>query len=36
MRQKAREVVAAMRRGVIDFIPDAPDGTPDPFVADDR
>ncbi|WP_407662662.1 DEAD/DEAH box helicase [Microlunatus elymi] len=36
LRITARGVVAAMRRGVIDFSPEEPDGTPDPFVADDR
>ncbi len=36
LRRQARAVVAAMRRGVIDFVPDEPDGTPDLYVADDR
>ncbi|HEY9291133.1 MAG TPA: DEAD/DEAH box helicase [Microlunatus sp.] len=36
LRDTAREVVAAMRRGVIAFTPDEPDGGPDPYVGDDR
>ncbi|WP_407939715.1 DEAD/DEAH box helicase [Microlunatus soli] len=36
LRETARTVVTAMRRGVIDFTPDEPDGSPDPYVADDR
>ena len=36
LRDVARGVVGAMRRGVIDFTPDEPDGSPDPYVADDR
>jgi ATP-dependent RNA helicase HelY len=36
LRDKARQVVSAMRRGVIDFNPEEPDGTPDLYVADDR
>jgi len=36
LRDQARRVVSSMRRGVIDFSPDDPDGTPDPYVADDR
>jgi ATP-dependent RNA helicase HelY len=36
LRDQARRVVGAMRRGVIDFSPVEPDGTPDPYVADDR
>ncbi|GAB3925207.1 helicase [Microlunatus endophyticus] len=36
LRDQARRVVSSMRRGVIDFVPDEPDGAPDPYVADDR
>ena len=36
LRDTARRVVTAMRRGVIDFTPDEADGSPDPYVADDR
>ena len=36
LRERARSVVSAMRRGVIDFVPDDPGGGPDPYVADDR
>jgi ATP-dependent RNA helicase HelY len=36
LRQQARGVVAAMRRGVIDFVAEEPDGGPDLYVADDR
>lgn len=36
LRNQARRVVSAMRRGVIDFSPEELDGRPDPYVADDR